>query len=427
MSSLMQRLSFGKLLGKMFNGSRDLYKVFGYSQFVTYEQAIGKYRRQDIASRIIDAPANALWSNPPKIKSSDEDWNAVWKELTQTKNLWNTISRADKMAGMGDFSVLLIGFDDGGTSLDRQVSALPGRKVLYLQPYSFAATDIKSLVQNTSSARYLKPETYTIKPALDPSTRANPQAITSALKSIKPINVHYSRVLHIAEHYMQDEVFGNPRLERVWNLLDDVLKVAGGTAETFWLAGNRGMQVDVDKEMELTPDDERDLNSEIEEYVHQLRRVIRTRGVKINNLGSDVPDPRNAFDMLLSLISGATGIPKRILLGSEMGQLASGQDRNNWAERIEERRKDFAEPVVIYPLIQMLTSAGVLPEADVTIEWPDAFKLTPLERAQTSAQTARSAANLSKAIDTNPELVKLEEARTILELDQTPETILISR
>lgn len=422
MSNLLQRMSLTRLLGKMFGGNRDLYKVFGYEQNITYEKAIARYRRQDIASRIIEAPANALWSNPPKLTTTNEDWNKAWNDIVKNRGLWNAIMRVDKMAGMGDFALLLIGFDASG-SLDQPVIAKPNRKVLYLQPYSYAATDIKTLVDKDTNERYLKPELYTIKPSMDPMTKANPQPLTSSLRNIKSMDVHYSRILHVAENYMQDEIYGNPRLERVWNLLDDVLKVAGGTAETFWLAGNRGMQVDVDKEMELTPDDEKDLNAEIEEYVHQLRRVIRTRGVKINNLGSDVPDPKNAFDMLLSLISGATGIPKRILLGSEMGQLASGQDRNNWAERIEERRKDFAEPVIIYPLIRTLTQAGVLPEAEITIEWPDAFKLTPFERAQTSAQKARSAANLAKAIETNDKIITVDEAREVLELDHLPETV----
>ena len=139
------------------------------------------------------------------------------------------------------------------------------------------------------------------------------------------------------------------------------------------------MHIDVDKEMSMDPADEAALSDEIEEYQHQLRRFIRTRGVKINNLGSDVGDPTGVFGMQMSLLSGATQIPQRILLGSEAGQLASEQDRANWAERIDERQLSFAGPKVLKPLVILLQSAGVLPE-DPTLEWdwPGAFKLSPL-------------------------------------------------
>ncbi len=274
---------------------------------------------------------------------------------------------------------------------------------------------ISRLNADPTSARYMKPELYRVQPAVVEQPKP------MGLQPIIPFGVHYSRVLHVAENILSDEVFGNPRIERVWNLLDDLLKVCGGTAETFWLAAYKGFQIDVDKEMELAPEDEQMLSEELEEYSNQLRRYIRTRGVKINDLGSEVPDPKNTFDVLMSLISGATGIPKRILLGSEAGQLASGEDRNNWAERITERRRDFGEPVILWPLIRMLTESGVLPQNPgntVTITWPDPFQLTPLERNMAMSYTARSAQSLAAAITQQPNLISTEQAQDILGLNQ---------
>lgn len=416
---LQTRSALASFLGQMFKGKRKMYEVFGYSNVVTYREAVGRYRRQDIAARIVEAPANALWSNPPTITTPNVVWNKAWKELELRQKVWKAVSRADKMAGMGEFSILVVGLDRGG-QLAQALTPIVGRKVIYLQPYGSAATDVESLVIDQNDARFNLPASYKVKPGLDSDTK-------SIRGSAKTFDVHASKVLHIGENYLTDEVFGNPRIERVWNLLDDLLKVAGGTAETFWLTANRGLQLDVDKDMEMTDDDAADLSDEIEEYQHQLRRYIRTRGVKVNVLGSDIPNPRDVFSMLLSLISGATGIPKRILIGSEAGQLASEQDRNNWAERIEERQRDFGEPVIIWPLIRLLTSAGVLPvveDEDISIVWPDAFRSTPFERAQTSAHRARSAVNLSKTLLESPTLLDTAEARAILELD--PEKVISS-
>lgn len=416
-SALTQRLSIANMLGIQMNGQRDLYKVFGYKRVILYRESWQRYRRQDICSRIIDAPVKALWTNPPTVTSTDPAWNAVWNDLVINKGLYQVISRVDKMSGLGDYSVLLVGFDNT-IKLEQPVQYKEGRKVLFFQPYDYGCANISKLNADPTTARYMKPELYRVQPAV--AEQPKPMG----LQPIIPFGVHHSRILHVAENLLSDEVFGNPRIERVWNLLDDLLKVCGGTAETFWLAAYKGFQIDVDKEMDLNEEDEQMLSEELEEYSNQLRRYIRTRGVKINDMKSDIADPKSAFDVLMSLISGATGIPKRILLGSEAGQLASGEDRNNWAERIVERRKDFGEPVILWPLIRMLTEAGVLPQKDgaiVTIKWPDPFQLTPLERAQAQNYTARSAQSLSAAITAQPKLISIEQGQDILGLNE-PET-----
>jgi hypothetical protein len=212
-------------------------------------------------------------------------------------------------------------------------------------------------------------------------------------------------VLHVAEGALESPVFGRSRLEPIFNVLDDIMKVSGGSAETFWLTANRGLHVDIDKEMELDPTDEENLSEELKEYEHEIRRVIRTRGVKINSLGSDVADPRGVFDVQMSLLAANTGIPKRVLTGSEAGQLASQQDRANWAQCIEQRVRSYGEPIVILPFLRLLIEAGVLPKPEnILVNWPDAFKMNPLERAQTSAQMARSATNIANTLKTIEEI-----------------------
>ena len=64
----------------------------------------------------------------------------------------------------------------------------------------------------------------------------------------------------------------------------------------------------------------------------------------------------------MKLISAASGIPLRIMTGSERGELASTQDDGNWASRIEERQLHFAEPMILRPLIDRLIELRALPE-----------------------------------------------------------------
>lgn len=418
-SAVMQRLSIANLVGRQMFGQRDLYATFGYTRTIRYLEAWQRYRRQDMFARVIDAPVSAIWSNPPKITSTNALWNETWNDLVVNHHLYRTLARVDKMAGLGDYAVLLIGMEGSGPNLSDPVTPQPGRKVTFLQPYDYAAAQITRLNTDPTNPRYLKPDLYRVLPMLQEQPKP------TGGWPITPFQCHYSRIVHVGENFLTDEIFGSPRSERVWNLMDDLLKVCGGSAEMFWLAANRGMQMDVDKDMDLDDDDESALTQEIDEYMNNLRRFIRTRGVKITNLGSDTPDPTGVFRMLVQLVSGATGIPARILVGSEAGQLASDQDRANWAERIEERRTEYAEPNVLYPVIRAFTNAGILPaDGVITIEWPSAFHLNPLEQGQQAAQQARSAANLAKAMQTEPTLMSVDEARSIINFEPPTKDII---
>ena len=421
-SELLQRAQLAMRAGFQFGTKRDLYAVFGYKTKLEYLDFLARYYRQDIARRIVNAPIKAVWRNPPKIKA-DETFVKEWEALVKEHNLWLSFERLECLASLGQFSILLIGYDDG-LPLDAPATGGNRRKVIYTQPYSEASVEITAFEGDATNPRFGLPQMYRIK-TTDPGSTAITSGVgglTSVRSELLDLQVHHSRVLHVARIELEDNVLGVPELTSIFNLLDDLMKVVGGSAETFWLTGNRGMQADIDKEMDITPSDEDALADEIEEFQHQLRRVIRTRGVKLTPLGSDTPDPRGSFEIIIKLISAATGIPQRILMGAEAGQLASEQDRANWATVIEERRASGAEPMILTPFIKKSIEVGVLPDpGDFEFEWPSAFRMSPLEDAQRMAQQARSLVNMSKQAQANFPLITREEGRAILGLPPKPE------
>jgi len=411
LSGLVKRIQLGNMAGLQYEGMRDLYTVFGYKKTPTADDFLAKYVRQDIATRIIDAPPLATWSNPPTIE--DEGQNDTWDELDRAVKLWPTIYRADRLARLNSYSLLLLGFDDSG-QLERPLKAKKAKAMLWARAIPARLVEEIVFDTNPKSRRFGFPDVYTVR--FD-----DPQSKTTAKTTMgmKDMKVHHSRVVHIVENALEDEVFGIPIIEKVYNLLDDLLKVAGGTSETYWLTGNRGMQADIDPEMELNPEDAAALSDELDEYMHQLRRVIRTRGVELNTLESKPPSPKEVFAMIMALISGTTGIPQRILIGSEAGQLASEQDRANWAERIEERRSLYAEPNILEPLVDILQEIGLLSDVDVEWVWPTAFIQNPLEKGQTMAQQARAIGNISRQTGNKVpmQLTSRTEGREILGLE----------
>ena len=71
-SALLQRYALAGFMGKQFGGKRDLYEVFGYKKVLRFEDYLAKYTRQNVAKRIVNAPADATWRNTPEITFTDD-------------------------------------------------------------------------------------------------------------------------------------------------------------------------------------------------------------------------------------------------------------------------------------------------------------------------------------------------------------------
>jgi hypothetical protein len=272
---------------------------------------------------------------------------------------------------------------------------------------------VKEYEADPLNPRFGQPSLYEV--------HVGPADENSGLFSSVKKEFHWTRIIHIVDRPLQGIMFSEPRLNQIYNLLDDLLKVGGGSAELFWNTANRGMQIDVDKEMELDEPSANALTEELDEYQHNMRRYIRTRGVKITPLGSEVADPRGPFEVVISLLAGATCIPQRILMGSEAGQLASEQDRANWAEYMIRRRSSFGVPYVLRPILKRLGELGYIEKTvweKAGWEWPEAFPMNPLEKANAVASLGRAVVNFSRRVQFDNPVVSDEEVRVMCGLPE---------
>jgi hypothetical protein len=290
-----------------------------------------------------------------------------WLELCKKHRIFHYLSRADRLGSLGTYSVLFLGFND---SADTKQEAITARDLLYLMPYSMVNATISQYDIEPKSERYGKPLIYKI----------NPKSISSmsSSKAATNIEVHHSRIIHVAEDCLEDDVEGIPRLRSVLNRLEDIEKLAGGSAEMFWRGAYQGLAF-LTKEGRTIGTQTLDMiETEMEKYQHDLQRYLRIDGMDIQNLAPQIADPKGHMDVQLDLLSAATRIPKRILLGSERGgsergELASSQDERNWAKVIQARQREHCEAVLLRPLIDRLIAVKILPEPseDYTVEWPD--------------------------------------------------------
>jgi len=379
-STLVSRVKFAQQLGQSYGTDRDLYRICGYPLSITFEQYEGRYERQDIASRIVNAYPDATWRNEPQVYETEEAdetaWEKAWTGVTKDLRLYHYLNRTDRLAGIGQYAVLFLGFDDGK---DFSQPVTGAKRLVYLQAYNQSNAAIAQKNEDTKDPRYGLPEYYSLIQHEDADNLigGTPAPIDARVRGsagmIGKNRVHWTRVLHIADGCLDSDVFGTPRLQSVYNRLQDLEMMAGGSAEMWWRAGFPGLQFVADPEAEL-PDKE-EMKDQIEKYIHGLQRYLRLQGVEAKSIGSPggLTAPTSYFDLEIALISSSSQIPKRILLGSERGELASDQDERAWHDRIDERRKTWAAPSVMMQLIRQMTMAGVLPELPEgegpTVEW----------------------------------------------------------
>lgn len=377
LSALISRAQLASRLGQQYDGNRDVYKALGYPLTLDYNKYATQYLRQDIAKAIINRPVQATWNGEINVWQSDDEeeteFEKAWKELWNKQQLKSKFARLDKLACLGQYGVLLLGLDDVSAKEAWIQPVKTGkRKLIYVKPLAEGSAKINRFVEDTANERYGQPLLYDV-------TVNNGEGTNS-----QQLQVHYSRILHVTGEQLESEIYGVPSLQAVFNRLIDLEKLVGSSAEMFWRGARPGYKGTVDKDFTMTDDAKTALQDQLDEYENNLRRFLINEGVDIEALTSQVADPRYHVAVQIQMISAVTGIPQRILVGSERGELASSEDRGIWLELIQSRRKDYVEPQILLPFIERCIQYGILPKSDIQykVYWPDLFSPSEKERAE---------------------------------------------
>lgn len=428
-SNLVARHEFANQAGLQFGGDRDLWEALGYPQRLAYQDYRDWYDRGGIAKTIIDKPPETTWSERPDIvddaevgedESTDfeDDVEELFDASSNTnldRGLRHYLERTDKLGRIGEYSVLFLGLADADSASALadpvDTSGLSGLDdLLYVTPLGEGDATINDWVSDITDARNGLPETYKLDLANGDQTQT--------------VVVHHTRVVHVAEGILDDEVCGEPALRAVMNRLVDLEKVAGSSAEAYWMVSNPGLALSVDPQFADVPTEKMD--EQIDEYEHNLRRVLKLYGTDAEQLESQDVNPEGVIDSLIKLIAGTIELPQRKLVGSERGELASSQDEANYLELISSRQTSYSEPVQLRPLLDRLIEFGIVaaPRAGTyTVEWPNLFQLTDLEQAQllkTEMEAISQAAPMGEATELYPPDILRERLPLEVPEDETP-------
>lgn len=386
------RGDFMQHLGQQYGGDRDIYEVLGYKDEISEEQYRAKYERQDVANIVVERPANDTWRYAPTVTDNpdtdeESDFEQRFNEHAEDVRLFHYLRRADIASRIGEYGVLFIGFEDSANVSDEPSNV---NDVAYLSPFAQdKVTDWtlgKEVGRDVSDPRYNLPVSY----SLDFGKGDN--------EDIQ--DVHWKRVIHIAEGTVESDLKGSPPLKPIYNRLDDREKVLGSSAEMFWSGADRKYHFNIDSENTTDiPDDELSkLDDEVQKLVHEMEPYIKTFNTDLDVLDGQEVDPSGVIDAIDRSIAGQTGIPQRMLTGSEAAELASTQDRATWYGRVETRQNQHAEPSILRPYVARVQEYGVVPEPQggaFAVLWPNLFELNELEETEAMENRAQALARLA--------------------------------
>ena len=407
--------SRGQFMEKLLDPRRSINDECGFP--VTERILLADYRelydREAVANRVVEVLPAESWQVQPTVFENEDvevttPFEKAWKELNATLTgatwykteegnpIWEYLQRADKLSGVGHYGVLLIGIDDGKElkepvegidELGRATgSKTAKKKLLFLRAFDESSATIKSLEVDKTNPRYGQPTIYSIsfqsvnEQVQMPNVPSGPQLSTE--------DVHWTRVIHVADNLDSSEVWGIPRQRPVWNNLLGLRKLYGGSPEMYWRGAFPGFSLETHPQLGGDVKiDKAAMKGQLENYMNGLQRYLALMGMSAKSLAPQVVDPTPQIDAQIQAICIQIATPKRVFAGSERGELASSQDDSTWNDRLSYRQVYYLTPRIIVPFTDRLIMMQVLPlpSDGYNVVWPDLESLSAEVQATIAA------------------------------------------
>lgn len=414
---------------------------------LTCEYFQAMYDTQAVAARVVDLLPNECFQVQPSVYEDEDSetptlFEQAWDDLGRTIRgpsmyqdekggaVWEILHRADRLSGIGRFGIILLGVDDK-KPLDQPVDGIdpitgeprdtfetvrpdksvtttdgaalpkgkakgtvvanretPVRRLIFARPYEEQYVKILTYESDQFSPRFGLPTSYEV-------TLQNPNfGGTTGVSSEGGIpgitkQVHWTRVIHIADNCGSSEVVGVSRMRPVYKNLINVDRLYGGSTEMYWRGAFPGSTIETlpginPADFNLT-EMRQNLRDELYNSQAGLERTKILMGMTEKDRMVQVSDPTPQINVQLGAIALRVGCPVRVLMGSERGELASSQDDSSWNDRLKNRQETYLTPRLIVPFVDRLIAIGVLPKPKgYSVEWPSLDSVSDAQKATTA-------------------------------------------
>jgi len=386
-------------------GINDYYDVFDWDPNPTATHYYAMALRNPYAFAVTFLPPMTAWRDPPRIVDDTESddtqtaFESDVEDLVRKHDLWSYAARADMLAGIGTFGILVLEFDDVGQNAVGDGERRQGfgaevdnpQQLQGLRPYSRESIDNVRL-GGPGSGRWGQPIEYQIDLGDE-----NDEEFGIEQGGPDTMWVHHSRVIHIhSDQLLDDELRGIPRQQPVYNNLVDIEKTLGSAGTLAYRASAWGININISKDYKLDDDAGDKLQEHLARWQSGLENVLRTHGADdVKSLGGEDIDPKPVIDPNVEAISAQTGIPQSVLKGNESGERSTTQDLKEWYGKVGERREQFVTPTIVRALINRLVEYDIVSAPSTgpsaySVEWTPLHVLS--EKDQADIQHTRAQA-----------------------------------
>jgi len=358
------------LLGMQFKNHRDFYTVFGWERFVRANMLTALYNNHGIARAVNNTPVITTWRTYPTISSTNTLFNTDLVRLNERVKIYKAMKDVDRVSGIGTFGLIVLRV--AGQKLSSPLKPFKIKNLRELSVYQ--ESDVEIFYDELLNGK----DTYTYN--------INHYKIGTS-------DIHPSRVLHVAENSL-DGITGESRLSIIYNQLMDLWKVSGSSAEQFYISASLLLNAKAMDGFKIKKADGEKLQDSLYELVNKMKGFLVTSGFDIKNIAPPIASPKDSWEVLEKFVSATTGIPRRLIFGSEMGQLASTQDQTTYYERIASRQINYVSDEIIKKLLdKIMAFATDFATAPYTVTWQ---KLSALSDKEVSEAVEKYAISVNK-------------------------------
>lgn len=409
----------GGAIGETEDGTRNLWTIFKYSKNPTFQRFYEKYSRQNIAHTVVEYLPKRCWRDVPEIKGRDKDLQTL-----KAIGAFSALEKADILNRIGSFSVLYIGIPDGLEPKEPLGTASANAMdEVYFTPYPEDGVVVNDLITDPADARYGLPEFYEL--TVQKRSGQDKAATTGTIRA------HWSRVVHLAEGALSSKVEGLSALSPILNDLDDLEKTSGGSAEGFFRVGQGAWTFKVDPEFAAGMKDDEETKLKVKNdaaaFTNGWQRFLMLFGMEAKPVDVKVPDGSKGAMISIKLISGATGLSLRILIGEASGQVTGREDKDSMNSMTLDRQESECSGW-LRDTWGIFANAGMLKELtlDTLIDWQPFSATTEMDAADIMLKKAQAIGQVSAALGDmggiTGEVDKAEIIREVLGLTPRKET-----
>lgn len=366
----------------------NAWKAYGWKENLEFKDYYRLWERGSLAHGAISRTISKCWQDEPEViegKEKDKTrpataWENAFKAMAKQVKLWENVREADMRRTVGRYSGLILQIADGKT-WDQPVRGRAARRLVKIIPaWEGQLKPSEWGTDETNSETYGVPTMYQFR---EGDVRSEN---TSAANFVgRNLMIHPDRVIILG-----DIVNGVPLLRAPYNDFVNLEKISGGSGESFLKNAARQLNINFDKEVNLTdiatahsvkPEELKGIFDQVTEGLNQgVDQTVITQAATVTPLVAAVPDPQQHFNVSLMSAAAAIMIPVMVWVGSQTGERASSEDQKDWNKTMQGRRVQVLSSD-IETVVAHLTRIGLIkPASETFVYWTDLSEATLTEK-----------------------------------------------